>query len=251
VAASRCARPAINPALASSTAALRADTSEVGLLPWMSPRSSGRGHSKALRVASRRGWASTTCTRAERPARRMGAIPPAEPRWSLSSMVYSPVRRSAPGTKLSYARPPSLIVISCLGGRPPSRCARPGVERRARRMVSALELVKAGVAELGGRGGGRRDFAQGGGPDGPRTEAALAAGGARSYSCETWPGTAHRPAPGRAGRCARGRDRDADACAISDDRFRIEVQKSEVAGTTVARGQTTLIRGRRFSTPPT
>jgi alanyl-tRNA synthetase len=42
--------------------------------------------------------------------------------------------------------------------------------------VSAVELVKAGVAELGGKGGGGRpDFAQGGGPDGSRAEAALAA----------------------------------------------------------------------------
>jgi alanyl-tRNA synthetase len=42
--------------------------------------------------------------------------------------------------------------------------------------VDAVELVKAGVAELGGKGGGgRADFAQGGGPDGTRAEAALAA----------------------------------------------------------------------------
>jgi alanyl-tRNA synthetase len=42
--------------------------------------------------------------------------------------------------------------------------------------VNAVELVRAGVAELGGKGGGgRADFAQGGGPDGTRAEAALAA----------------------------------------------------------------------------
>ena len=42
--------------------------------------------------------------------------------------------------------------------------------------VNAVELVQAGVAELGGRGGGGRpDFAQGGGPDGSRTEAAFTA----------------------------------------------------------------------------
>jgi alanyl-tRNA synthetase len=43
--------------------------------------------------------------------------------------------------------------------------------------VSGVELVKARIPELGGRGGGRRDFAQGGGPDGPRAKAALAATG--------------------------------------------------------------------------
>jgi alanyl-tRNA synthetase len=42
--------------------------------------------------------------------------------------------------------------------------------------VDAVGLVKAGVAELGGKGGGgRADFAQGGGPDGARADAALAA----------------------------------------------------------------------------
>ena len=42
--------------------------------------------------------------------------------------------------------------------------------------VNAVELVQAGVAELGGKGGGGRpDFAQGGGPDGSRTEAAFKA----------------------------------------------------------------------------
>jgi alanyl-tRNA synthetase len=42
--------------------------------------------------------------------------------------------------------------------------------------VDAPSLVKAGVAALGGQGGGGRpDFAQGGGPDGDKLEAALAA----------------------------------------------------------------------------
>jgi len=42
--------------------------------------------------------------------------------------------------------------------------------------TSAVDLVRAGVAELGGKGGGGRpDFAQGGGPEGSRAEAALAA----------------------------------------------------------------------------
>jgi alanyl-tRNA synthetase len=42
--------------------------------------------------------------------------------------------------------------------------------------VDAVGLLRAGVAELGGKGGGGRpDFAQGGGPDGARADAALAA----------------------------------------------------------------------------
>jgi alanyl-tRNA synthetase len=42
--------------------------------------------------------------------------------------------------------------------------------------VSAVDLVKAAVATLGGQGGGGRpDMAQGGGPDGSRAKEALAA----------------------------------------------------------------------------
>jgi alanyl-tRNA synthetase len=42
--------------------------------------------------------------------------------------------------------------------------------------VDAVELVKRGVAAVGGAGGGgRRDFAQGGGPEGANAGAALAA----------------------------------------------------------------------------
>jgi alanyl-tRNA synthetase len=40
--------------------------------------------------------------------------------------------------------------------------------------VSAVDLVKAAVATLGGQGGGGRpDMAQGGGPDGPKAKEAL------------------------------------------------------------------------------
>ena len=42
--------------------------------------------------------------------------------------------------------------------------------------LSGVELVKAGVAALGGKGGGGRpDMAQAGGPDGSKAKAALAA----------------------------------------------------------------------------
>ena len=41
---------------------------------------------------------------------------------------------------------------------------------------SAVDLVKAGVAALGGQGGGGRpDMAQGGGPDGAKAAEAIAA----------------------------------------------------------------------------
>ena len=42
--------------------------------------------------------------------------------------------------------------------------------------IDAVELVRRGVAAVGGAGGGgRRDFAQGGGPEGAQAAAALAA----------------------------------------------------------------------------
>ncbi len=42
--------------------------------------------------------------------------------------------------------------------------------------VDAVELVRSGVAAVGGKGGGgRTDFAQGGGPDGTAAPAAIAA----------------------------------------------------------------------------
>ena len=42
--------------------------------------------------------------------------------------------------------------------------------------VSAVDLVRAGVEALGGKGGGgRADMAQGGGPDGDKADAAIAA----------------------------------------------------------------------------
>ncbi|MBN42874.1 MAG: alanine--tRNA ligase [Alphaproteobacteria bacterium] len=51
-----------------------------------------------------------------------------------------------------------------------------GVTSDLIKRFSAVDLVRVGVAELGGKGGGgRTDIAQGGGPDPSKTEAALAA----------------------------------------------------------------------------
>jgi alanyl-tRNA synthetase len=51
-----------------------------------------------------------------------------------------------------------------------------GVTEELAKQISAVDLVKAAVAALGGQGGGGRpDMAQGGGPDGSKAEEALAA----------------------------------------------------------------------------
>ena len=51
-----------------------------------------------------------------------------------------------------------------------------GVTDDLAKQVNAVELVKAAVAALGGQGGGGRpDMAQGGGPDGSKSEEALKA----------------------------------------------------------------------------
>ena len=51
-----------------------------------------------------------------------------------------------------------------------------GVTSDLAKRTDAVTLVKAGVEALGGKGGGGRpDFAQGGGPDGGKAEAALQA----------------------------------------------------------------------------
>ena len=51
-----------------------------------------------------------------------------------------------------------------------------GVTDDLPKRLSAVELVKAGVAALGGKGGGGRpDMAQGGGPDAAKAPEALAA----------------------------------------------------------------------------
>ena len=49
-----------------------------------------------------------------------------------------------------------------------------GVTDDLKSSISAVDLVRAGVEALGGKGGGGRpDMAQGGGPDGDKAQAAL------------------------------------------------------------------------------
>jgi alanyl-tRNA synthetase len=51
-----------------------------------------------------------------------------------------------------------------------------GVTDDLTQKIDAVSLVRAGAEKLGGKGGGgRRDMAQAGGPDGAKAEAALAA----------------------------------------------------------------------------
>jgi alanyl-tRNA synthetase len=51
-----------------------------------------------------------------------------------------------------------------------------GVTEDLTQKIDAVSLVRAGAEKLGGKGGGgRRDMAQAGGPDGAQAEAALAA----------------------------------------------------------------------------
>jgi alanyl-tRNA synthetase len=67
-------------------------------------------------------------------------------------------------------------VVALIGVEDGKASAVVGVTDDLAKTLSAVELVKAGVAALGGKGGGGRpDMAQGGGPDGAKAEQALTA----------------------------------------------------------------------------
>ena len=67
----------------------------------------------------------------------------------------------------------AVLVIADTGGK---AAVAAGVTQDLTAVVSAVDLVRAAVAELGGKGGGGRpDMAQGGGPDASKAEAAVAA----------------------------------------------------------------------------
>jgi alanyl-tRNA synthetase len=67
----------------------------------------------------------------------------------------------------------AVLLIADAGGK---AAVAAGVTADLKDRVSAVDLVKAAVAELGGKGGGGRpDMAQGGGPDASRADAAIRA----------------------------------------------------------------------------
>ena len=67
----------------------------------------------------------------------------------------------------------AVLVIADTGGK---AAVAAGVTQDLIAVVSAVDLVRAAVSELGGKGGGGRpDMAQGGGPDASKAEAAVAA----------------------------------------------------------------------------
>ena len=67
-------------------------------------------------------------------------------------------------------------VVALIGVEEGKASAVVGVTDDLSKKLSAVELVKAGVAALGGKGGGGRpDMAQAGGPDGSKAQAAIEA----------------------------------------------------------------------------
>jgi alanyl-tRNA synthetase len=67
-------------------------------------------------------------------------------------------------------------VVALIGIEDGKASAVVGVTDELSKSLSAVELVKAGVAALGGKGGGgRADMAQGGGPDASKASDALRA----------------------------------------------------------------------------
>ena len=66
---------------------------------------------------------------------------------------------------------PAVVVLGARDGGKARIVA--GVSKRVQESVPARDLVRAVAERLGGKGGGRADFAQGGGPDGAELERAL------------------------------------------------------------------------------
>jgi alanyl-tRNA synthetase len=75
--------------------------------------------------------------------------------------------------RLPGDRPGAVVVVGTLDGKPSVVAAvnQPGQDAG----VSANDLVRAATAQLGGKGGGKADIAQGGGADATKVDDALAA----------------------------------------------------------------------------
>ena len=128
-------------------------------------------------VEARKRVVSATGSAEGKPARRVSA-----PRASGLAMCYEPRQLEGVPAKELRGMADALIkemgagvaaIVSVVDGKAALVVS---VSKDLAATIDAVALVRAGVAELGGKGGGGRpDFAQGGGPDGARAEAALAA----------------------------------------------------------------------------
>jgi len=111
-----------------------------------------------------------------------GAANPAdEVREVAGVKVIARVLNGVPGKDLKgmadeYKKKLGSGVVALIGVEDGKASAVVGVTEDLAKSLSAVELVKAGVAKLGGKGGGGRpDMAQGGGPDATKASEALQA----------------------------------------------------------------------------
>ncbi|MBY0562820.1 MAG: alanine--tRNA ligase [Hyphomonadaceae bacterium] len=110
-----------------------------------------------------------------------GAAAPAGPEQIVGVAVLARVLDGVPAKELRTLvdegkKEIGSGVIAYVGVEDGKAALAVGVTDDIKGKVSAVDLVKAGVAVLGGQGGGGRpDMAQGGGPDGARASEALAA----------------------------------------------------------------------------
>jgi alanyl-tRNA synthetase len=111
-----------------------------------------------------------------------GAANPAEEVREVAGVkMISRVLNGVPGKDLKgmadeYKKKLGSGVVALIGVEEGKASAVVGVTDDLAKRMSAVELVKAGVAALGGKGGGGRpDMAQGGGPDAAKASDALRA----------------------------------------------------------------------------
>jgi alanyl-tRNA synthetase len=110
-----------------------------------------------------------------------GASPADEVREVAGVKMIARVLNGVPGKDLKgmadeYKKKLGSGVVALIGVEDGKASAVVGVTEDLAKSLSAVELVKAGVAKLGGKGGGGRpDMAQGGGPDAAKASEALQA----------------------------------------------------------------------------